>query len=188
MRIALRLLVLAVAAVIALAHATRSDDQGDTSAPRPVPVASTTSAPPALPPPAAASQLTAPAAGASGPPDLAPPAPSVALSREAGAAGAAASFMRAFARPTPEISAQVWWAGVEPLLSPRAARDYAGTNPTAIAFTTPTGNPQLLATAAPPELLTAMTVATDAGTYRVELEHSEAGWRVTRLIPPPATP
>ena len=108
-----------------------------------------------------------------------------ARARQAQAAGAAEDFMRAFAEPGPGVSPDQWWARVESLLSPRAVQDYAGTSPRSTGFTRLTGAAAVIPTEGPADLLTAVMVPTDGGTWRVELERDESGsYLVTRAITP----
>lgn len=95
-------------------------------------------------------------------------------------AAAAESFMADFARPALKTSDQQWWAKVKPHLSEEAASAYAGTDPQNVPFSTVTSAATILPSEAPSELLTIARIHTDAGWYRVELNRSEVGIRVTR--------
>lgn len=185
--------ILAALAALALFHM-----QGRHQEPaRPVPptTAPASSAPrasdsPVAPAPAASavpgadSPSTSISAGSSRPGTAtARPHPDRGAARSKAARAVAAAFMRAFARPAPGVSQASWWAAVAPFLSAQAARDYSGTDPAEVPFTRLTGRPVELPTDAPTDLLRAVKVPTDAGDYLVELQTSEAGLQVTRVVP-----
>jgi hypothetical protein len=78
----------------------------------------------------------------------------------------------------------VWWAGVKSFLSPQAAADYEGVDPTAVPYTKIIGPAVVVPLEGPTDLITAVQIPTDAGIYMVYLETTETGLWVTRLQPP----
>lgn len=104
--------------------------------------------------------------------------------RFARAARTATAFMKAFARPSTEISDAAWWSQVKPYLSAQAAADYEGTDPRSVPFTRITSPVFVIPTDAPADLLTAVRVPTDAGNYVVELRTTATGMEVARTVPP----
>lgn len=113
------------------------------------------------------------------------PGSQTARTRHAQARAAAETFLRAFAVPARTVTRTQWWARVQPLFSPRVVEDYAGTDPRGTGFTRLAGPGVVVPTDGPADLLTAVAVPTDGGTWRIELERDESGrFLVTRAIPP----
>ena len=80
----------------------------------------------------------------------------------------ATGFVAAFARSTQDP--HVWWAGVKSFLSPQAAADYEGVDPTAVPYTKIIGPAVVVPLEGPTDLITAVQIPTDAGIYMVYLE------------------
>jgi len=100
------------------------------------------------------------------------------------AAQAATTAMTAFTSHSPDAAA--WWAQLQPLLSPTAARDYAGVDPTNVPARRLTG-PTVIERDPSAYLATAL-VSTDRGAYTVLLSRQggDKPWLVERLTPPPS--
>lgn len=98
------------------------------------------------------------------------------------AAAAAETVMAAFARP--DLDVEAWWAGVEPLLSPQAAQDYAYVDPASVPATEVTGPAVLVQDTS--AYVAGVQVPTDAGDYLVVLSRADgaAPWLVERVTPP----
>ena len=94
----------------------------------------------------------------------------------------AAGFAAAFVRSTQDP--HVWWARVKSFMTPQAAADYEGVDPTAVPYTKVTGPGVVVPLEGPSDLVTAVQIPTDAGVYMVYLEITETGLWVTRLEPP----
>ncbi len=95
----------------------------------------------------------------------------------------ATAFVKAYARPGADTTAEAWWAPVSDLLSEDARTIYAGTDPRNVPFTKVTGRAVVVPTEAPMHLLTIARVPTNAGAYLVEMQTGPEGIRVTRLTP-----
>jgi len=82
--------------------------------------------------------------------------------------------------------AQAWWAQLQPLLSPTAARDYVGVDPANVPARCVTG-PTTVEQDASAYLATAV-VPTDHGAYTVLLSRQggDQPWLVESLTPPPS--
>lgn len=95
---------------------------------------------------------------------------------------AAEKAMRTFARP--DLDQKTWWAGVQPLLTQRASRDYAYVEPSVIPASKVTGKGALELTDS--AYVASVKVPTDAGVYTVMLnrDSGDAPWRVIRFTPP----
>lgn len=81
---------------------------------------------------------------------------------------AAAAFMTAYRRPTPQ-SQQQWWAGIRPYLSSSGAQAYHDLDPATIPFTAVTGPPGPVADESTQAGQVLVAVPTDAGIYLVQL-------------------
>jgi hypothetical protein len=92
---------------------------------------------------------------------------------------AGTAVMTAFAQP--DQSADAWWAGLSPLLTPTAATAYSGTDPAEIPASTVTGPAWLGET--PSSFLATVFVPTDAGNYVVMLVRDDgaAPWLAERI-------
>lgn len=99
------------------------------------------------------------------------------------AAQAATTAMTVFISHSPDP--QAWWAQLQPLLSPTAARDYAGVDPANVPARRLTGPAQVQADAS--AYLATALVPTDHGAYTVLLSRQggDQPWLVERLTPPP---
>lgn len=95
---------------------------------------------------------------------------------------AATRVMQAFARP--RMPESLWWADLEPLLSPQAQLDYAGTDPTNVLASRITG-PAHVAQVHSTRLVR-VQVPTNAGMYTVVLSRRDGAspWLAERLSPP----
>lgn len=95
---------------------------------------------------------------------------------------AAAAVMTAFARP--DLDAGAWTAGLQPLLTPQAAEDYAYVDPSAVPASTVTGPGVLMDDAS--AYVAGVDVPTDVGLYRVVLSRTDAAapWLTERVTPP----
>lgn len=94
---------------------------------------------------------------------------------------AAEAAMTAFARP--DLDYDTWWAGVEPLLTPEAAEDYAYVDPANIPVREVTGEGFIVNDAS--AYVATVEVPTDAGRYQLVLnrKHADAPWLVSRITP-----
>lgn len=94
---------------------------------------------------------------------------------------AAEAAMTAFARP--DLDHDTWWAGVEPLLTPEAAEDYAYVDPANIPVREVTGEGFIVNDAS--AYVATVEVPTDAGRYQLVLnrKHADAPWLVSRITP-----
>lgn len=99
------------------------------------------------------------------------------------AAQAATTAMTAFTSHSPDP--QAWWAQLQPLLSPTAARDYAGVDPANVPARRLTGPAQVQADAS--AYLATALVPTDHGAYTVLLSRQggDQPWLIEHLTPPP---
>jgi len=100
------------------------------------------------------------------------------------AAQAATTAMTVFTSHSPDAAA--WWSQLQPLLSPTAARDYAGVDPANVPARRLTGAAQVQADAS--AYLATALVPTDHGAYTVLLSRQggDQPWLVERLTPPPS--
>jgi len=94
---------------------------------------------------------------------------------------AAEAAMTAFARP--DLDYDTWWAGVEPLLTPEAAEDYAYVDPANIPVREVTGEGFIVNDAS--AYVATVEVPTDAGRYQLVLnrKNADAPWLVSRITP-----
>ena len=94
---------------------------------------------------------------------------------------AAEAAMTAFARP--DLDYDPWWAGVEPLLTPEAAEDYAYVDPANIPVREVTGEGFIVNDAS--AYVATVEVPTDAGRYQLVLnrKNADAPWLVSRITP-----
>ena len=94
---------------------------------------------------------------------------------------AAEAAMTAFARP--DLDYDTWWAGVEPLLTPEAAEDYAYVDPANIPVRKVTGEGVIVEDTS--AYVATVEVPTDAGNYHVLLIRQDAAspWLVSRISP-----
>lgn len=101
--------------------------------------------------------------------------------REA-AVDAAEAALTAFARPN--LDYDTWWAELEPLLTPRAAADYAYVDPANVPATTVTGPGQLVDDTS--AYVAHVQVPTDVGPYTVVVLRADgaAPWLTSRITPP----
>lgn len=92
--------------------------------------------------------------------------------------------MRLYVRDN--VSAQVWWEGLEPLLTTQAAQAYDGTDPTWGEPIKIRGKASLVDGSS--AHLARVHFPTNQGTYMVLLSRSGAAdpWRVERFTPPEA--
>ncbi|RCK69936.1 hypothetical protein DT076_07900 [Desertihabitans brevis] len=95
---------------------------------------------------------------------------------------AAESTMRAFARP--DLGYDEWWAELEPLLDPEAARDYAYVDPANVPASEVTGDAELVKDTS--AYVAEVRVPTDVGDYTLLLSRAdaEAPWYTHRITPP----
>lgn len=100
----------------------------------------------------------------------------------AAAVTAAGAVMTAFARP--DLDAAAWTAGLQPLLTPEAAADYAYVDPATVPATAVSGPGVLVEDAS--AYVAGVDVPTDVGVYRVVLSRSDATapWLGERVTPP----
>ena len=121
-------------------------------------------------------------AGASLPPP--PPAATDDATSDQAALAAGAAAVTAFARP--DVSAEEWWAELQPLLSPTAVEAYAGTDPAEVPARAVIGPPWQGESDSPYLALT--FVPTDVGDYAVLLVRDGGGapWLVERITLVPA--
>ena len=139
-------------------------------------------------PPQATATTAAPGPGDAGhvlPPP--PPHPTDDAASDQAALEVGTAAVTAFARP--DLSAEQWWAGLAPLLSPAATEAYQGTDPAEVpahAVTGPAWSGESEST-----FLALTFVPTDAGDYAVMLvrDGGSAPWLVERisLVPADAT-
>lgn len=94
--------------------------------------------------------------------------------------------MTLFARPG--LSAEDWWADLEPLLSAKAQQDYLYVDPARVPVTAVTGKGRLVELGT--ELVAIVHVPTDAGLYAVTVSRSEEApeWVADRITPPEPDP
>ncbi|WP_269047847.1 hypothetical protein [Paenarthrobacter sp. Z7-10] len=93
---------------------------------------------------------------------------------------AAAAVMELFARPG--LSATAWANELAAVMTPKAITDFYGTDPARIPAHHVTGHPSL--TVDPTNGFSVLaTVATDAGSYRIQLLRTMAGapWKANRI-------
>ena len=92
--------------------------------------------------------------------------------------------MTAFAQP--DLDFELWWAGLEPLLSGSAIQAYRTVDPAQIPATEVVGEASLPGWDTP--RIARVGVPTDAGVYLVIVSRNEADpvWRVERITPPEA--
>ncbi len=102
----------------------------------------------------------------------------------AAAKAAAVAGMTAFAQP--DLDFELWWAGLEPLLSGSAIQAYRTVDPAQIPATEVVGEASLPGWDTP--RIARVGVPTDAGVYLVIVSRNEADpvWRVERITPPEA--
>lgn len=110
------------------------------------------------------------------------PAPTWDAQSQASAAEAGARVMRAFARR--ELDAALWWAQLQPLLTPTAAVAYEFTDPASVPVHAVTAAPTEVTSSSP--YLAQVTVPTDVGPYILLLAREGAGepWLAERITPP----
>jgi hypothetical protein len=110
------------------------------------------------------------------------PVPSWDTVSRAAALRAATRVMRAFARPRAPESR--WWTDLEPLLSPQAQMDYAGTDPANVPVSRLSGHARVVQV--PSTRVVRVQVPTDAGIYTVVLSRRDgvSPWLAEDLIPP----
>lgn len=120
-------------------------------------------------------------AAASQPPPVIPPEDDAAS--EAAALDTGTQAVLAFARP--DLSEELWWAGLAPMLTPTARVAYEGTDPAEIPVREVTGPAGTGPSPSP--FLATVVVPTDAGEYAVLLVREGAGapWLVERIAPLP---
>jgi len=110
------------------------------------------------------------------------PVPTWDAAARAAAVNAAKAALTAFARP--RLDHDTWWAGLEPLLTPEAAQDYAYVDPANVPVTAVTGPGRLIDSTSAYVAHVAFT--TDAGTYTVVVSRADgaAPWLTSRITPP----
>jgi hypothetical protein len=112
------------------------------------------------------------------------PSPVDTLDSDGRASGTAAAqhALTAFLRP--DVPYDLWWAELQPLLTPQATFAYEYTDPASIPAATITGEP--VVSAAPTGTHVNVLIPTTAGQYLLVLyrENRDAGWAVDRLTPP----
>lgn len=178
-------LLLAAAAATTVALLLWNQPEQPASTTTPTPAASATTPPAPTPPrPTASPAAPTPTALAATPDQTATSTPDEPVDRRPSHyEDVAVRFLEAFARPDTRVTAEEWWARVEPMLTEQGAADYAGTDPRNVPFTRVTGPAQLVPSGAPDELLTVALVPTDAGTFRVEMSTGPDGVHVALAAP-----
>lgn len=86
----------------------------------------------------------------------------------------AADFMRAFAKPAAGVSTREWWERIATMLTDDAIDTYADITPAAVPVRRVTG-PIKIESLDDSEDIRAVTVGTDAGTYRLIIQPPTAG-------------
>jgi hypothetical protein len=116
-----------------------------------------------------------------------PPHPTDDATSDQAALAVGTAAVTAFARP--DLPAELWWAGLSPLLSPAATEAYVGTDPAEVPAHTVTG--PAWSGESESTFLALTFVPTDAGDYAVLLvrDGGNAPWLVERisLVPADAT-
>jgi hypothetical protein len=136
------------------------------------------------------SQSTTPATSTPGPSShsgdpsttQAPSPPGLSASAAAAAIAAAHQVMIRYARP--QLSAQAWLSGMDPVLTQDAAAQFAGTDPSQIPAHQVTGAATLASDSTGGGAVA--TVPTDAGTYQVFLTRANGStvWLAEQITPP----
>lgn len=177
-----RTIVAAAALIVAAATLTScASTAGDDAAPRPTP--SVSSSGPQMP---ELDQFTPPPAGAidddTGEVVTPQPVPEWDQASRTAATGAATAVVTAFVRPDQPYEA--WWTGLEPLLTPQAAQDYAYVDPANIAPSTITGLAVIVDDTS--AYVAGVEVPTTVGPYTVVLSRTDAAgaWLAVQITPP----
>jgi hypothetical protein len=112
----------------------------------------------------------------------APPPPGLSASAAAAAIAAAHQVMIRYARP--QLSAQAWLSGMDPVLTQDAAAQFAGTAPSQIPAHQVSGAATLASDSTGGGAVA--TVPTDAGTYQVFLTRANGStvWLAEQITPP----
>ncbi len=110
------------------------------------------------------------------------PVPTWDAASRAGAIDAAKAALTAFARP--RLDYDTWWAGLEPLLTPEAAQDYAYVDPANVPVTAVTGTGRVVGSTS--AYVARVAFGTDVGTYTVVVSRADgaAPWLTSRITPP----
>lgn len=170
-----------IAAVATLTSCART--AGDDADPRPTPTPAVSSSGPHMPD---LDQFTPPPAGAidddTGEVVTPQPVPEWDPASRAAATDAATAVVTAFVRP--EQPYEAWWAGVEPLLTPQAAQDYAYVDPANIAPSAITGPAVIVDDTS--AYVAGIEVPTTLGPYTVVLSRTDAAgaWLAVQITPP----
>lgn len=110
------------------------------------------------------------------------PVPSWDAASKDAAVAAGGAVMVAFARPALDYA--TWWAGLEPLLTPQAAQDYAWVDPANVPASAVTGSGSITDDSS--AYVATVCVPTNVGDYAVVLVRVDAvsPWLASRITPP----